>query len=90
MARFKPIPSKKEEFDAFWDDLMTKVGLTPEQKQHIIEQSADFKVKTSEFQQACLEEATKGYTEGQPLEEFKANKLRNLNIIADTVNSLVE
>ena len=88
MARYKPIPSRKEEHDAFWESLLAECGVNPEERAEIKRQSDEFIVKTEQFNAICDQEANKGRQEGQSLEDFKKAKLRSLDIIAQTVNEL--
>lgn len=90
MARYKAIPSQKAEFDAFWDDLMTECGCNSEQRAEITRQSDEFRVKSAEFMTRCQQEAKAGRQPGQSLEDFKRNKLRSLDILAQTVNELTD
>lgn len=90
MARYKAIPSKKEELDAFWDDLMTECGCNSRQKAEISANFTEYKQKSAQFMAICDQEAKAGRQPGQSLEDFKKHKLRSLDIIAQTVNELVE
>ena len=88
MARYKAIPSRKEEFDAFWDDLMTECGCNSEERAEITRQADEFRAKSAQFMAICVQEAKAGRQSGQSLEDFKKHKLRYLDIIAQTVNEL--
>jgi hypothetical protein len=90
VARYKPIPSKQEEFDAFWDDLMTECGCNEQERAEIVRQSDEFQIKSARLKAICQLEANSGRQEGQPLEDFKKAKLRSLDLIAQTVNELSE
>jgi hypothetical protein len=46
--------------------------------------------KSAKFDELCHKEATAGRQEGQDLHEFKLQKLKSLEIIANTVNELTD
>ena len=51
MARYKAIPSRnpKEEFDAWWDGVMTECGATPAQIEQTKRESAEFLQKSHDL-----------------------------------------
>jgi len=90
VARYKAIPSRKEEFDAFWDDLMTQCGCSSPQKAELVHQSDEFRAKSAEFMARCQAEATAGRYEGETLEAFKKRKFMQLEMQAQAINELTD
>ena len=88
MTRYKVTRSRKEEFDDWWDGFMTESGATPEQIEHIKQQSAEFMQKSREFAQIIDADAKAGRHEGESLEDFKKRKLSCLDIRANAINNL--
>lgn len=90
MARYKAIPSRKEEFDAFWNGLLAECGCNSEEIGEIFSQSEEFLQKSLRLGQILYEEANVGRYEGETLEDFKKRKFLYLEMKAQAINDLAE
>lgn len=82
--------SRKEEFDAWFDGFLARLGANPEQKEQIKRKTAAFKKKSAEFADIVQNRAKEGRKQGESITAFKERKLKALNIVANAINELSE
>ncbi len=90
MARYKAIPSRKQEFDAFWDEIYNIMGISDTQKTELTRQSNEFRQNNERLLDSFNEMVAEELKPGGCLEDYKKDKLGTLNIQAHMINNLEE